>query len=81
MDASTSVRWYPKVRSMDAGRPATSTAKRARAMPAASVTMWAASARRARLPDKMPPITSAIMNPLMRTNARMRLLRLADLRS
>ena len=59
--ASTSVRWYPNVRSTDAALSAIHMAMSAIRMAAASVSMWPASAMRARLPDKMPPTTSANM--------------------
>ena len=59
--ASTSVRWKPKVRSAVAALSANHMATSAMAIAAASVSMWPASAMRARLPDTMPPTTSATM--------------------
>ena len=59
--ARISVRWNPKVCSMEAGRPATQIASRASPMAAASVSMCPASARRARLPETNPPTTSTTM--------------------
>ena len=59
--ASTSERWYPNVRSADAAFSANRMAMRAIRIARASVSMCPASAMRARLPDKMPPTTSANM--------------------
>ena len=59
--ASTSVRSKPNVRSAVAVRSATHMAPSAMAMARASVSMCPASAIRARLPDTMPPTTSASM--------------------
>ncbi len=42
-------------------------------MLAASVIMWPASAKRARLPERIPPITSATMNVVISPNAIQRL--------
>ena len=59
MAANTSVRWKPNVRSAVSALSANHMATSAIAIAAASVSMCPASAIRAKLPDKMPPTTSA----------------------
>ena len=54
---------YIRVLAHKEERAATRIASNASAIAAASVIIWPASAIRARLPDRIPPITSATINP------------------